>query len=83
MSYILAPPASPVSYPISVANGGTGSTDKETAVITLTSPAFNGSAQSPDWGILPIPPIGSTDPTEIANVCNQLIVALQQLMVIS
>ena len=83
MSYILAPPGASASYPIAVDKGGTGSENVLDAMITLTSPAFADSSQTPDWGAIPIPPIGSEDPGEIAAVCNQLITALQSLRVIT
>jgi len=48
MSYVLT--ASSISTPVSIANGGTGSTTKGAAMIALTSAAFNNSAQTATWG---------------------------------
>ena len=83
MSYILFNTEStPVSYPISVANGGTGETDAVNAMITLSSPAFQVSAVAPDWGTQNVDGSLAPDAFENFTAINNLNAALKSIGVI-
>lgn len=83
MSYILFKAGSSISTPVSIANGGTGADTKAQAVINLTSPAFNNSAQSSDWGAIYIPESLAPDPSENMIAINTLLQTLQVLGVLA
>ena len=83
MSYILFNTEStPVSYPISVANGGTGETTAQGAMIALSSPAFGFSAESLDWGIQPVAAPAAPDLGAIEFSLVELLAALQNIGII-
>lgn len=81
MSYVLTVSSS-ISTPVSIANGGTGSTTKGAAMIALTSAAFNNSAQTATWGTETVSL--SEFPTEASNFAalNALIGALDDLGIV-
>jgi len=72
MSYILTASSS-ISTPVSILNGGTGETTAANAMISLSSPAFQDSASSSDWGSLTV-----AEPTPLVASNNAAIVALIQ-----
>ena len=82
MSYILTASGSSLATPVSIANGGTGAATANAAVVNLTSPAFEQSASSPDWGAIPVPAPTTPDPAELQNSIQELLKALQNLSII-
>ena len=82
MSYILTASGSSLATPVSIANGGTAADNESQAMINLSSPAFDISSKSPDWGAIPIIPPGGPDPIENERAINELIAALQVMGVV-
>lgn len=69
MSQVIVPYS--LVTPVTIANGGTGGISKDEAITNLSSPAFNTSAQSADWGALTVfAPVG--DPDTAANQASIL-----------
>ena len=84
MSYILfKSTGSSIATPVSIANGGTAADNKSDAMINLTSPAFNSSAQNSNWGTINVPESGAPDPIENQIAVNTIIQALQDLGVLA
>lgn len=83
MSYILTATSTPLATPISILNGGTGSTTASGAIENLTSADFLVSASSTSWGQIsvasPTPPFSTDDN---GSVLTDLIDALAALGVI-
>jgi hypothetical protein len=82
VSYILTA-ATVVPSPTTVANGGTGGTTASEAIINLSSPAFNTSAQSGDWGTISVSPPAAPDAASNYAAILELINTLTALGVIA
>ena len=82
MSYILFSSGSSLATPVSIANGGTGANNPIDAMVNLSSPAFDISSKSPDWGLLSIIPPAGSNPHENERAIIELIGTLQVLGVI-
>ena len=82
MSYILFSSGGGIATPVSIVNGGTGAYNPNDAMVNLSSPAFDISSKSPDWGLLPIIPAVGANPHENERAINELITALQMLGVV-
>ena len=84
MSYILFSSGSSLATPVSIANGGTGAITAPLAMDALTSSAFSTSSQSTDWGSTVVnPPTFPFDIDNVADVVDQLILALQGVGVLA
>ena len=84
MSYILFSSGSSLATPVSIANGGTGAITALSAMEALTSVAFSRSSQSGDWGGTTVnPPSFPPDVDNVADVVDQLILALQGVEILS
>tara|TARA_R110001632_G_scaffold117970_1_gene230193 strand:- start:279 stop:533 length:255 start_codon:yes stop_codon:yes gene_type:complete len=84
MSYILFSSGSSLATPVSIANGGTGAITAPLAMDALTSSAFSTSSQSTDWGSTVVnPPTFPFDLDNVADVVDQLILALQGVGVLA
>jgi hypothetical protein len=82
MSYFQIPATEATTYPISVANGGTGATTPSEAITNLSSPAFNNSAQSVDWGVISVAPPAAPDAAANSATIIELLNTLTALGVI-
>ena len=83
MSYILfASSGGGLATPVSIVNGGTGSDNPSGAMVNLSSPTFDISSKSPDWGLIPITPPAAPDPAENERAIQELITALRTLGVV-
>ena len=84
MSYILfASSGGGLATPVSIVNGGTGSDNASGAMVNLSSPNFDASSKSVDWGLIPItPPLVPADPVENERAINEIITTLQTLRVV-
>jgi len=82
MSYVLTTAGASVTYPISVANGGTGATTAQNAMITLSSPAFESSASNNSWGTVNVPEPPIADATMNKAAIDAILQALVSLGVL-
>tara|TARA_R110000803_G_scaffold27367_2_gene64038 strand:- start:1543 stop:1797 length:255 start_codon:yes stop_codon:yes gene_type:complete len=83
MSYILFSSGSSLATPVSIANGGTGNITAPLAMNALTSTAFSTSSQNINWGSTVVDsPILPADLDNVADVVDQLILALNDLGVL-
>lgn len=85
VSYFQRPSSSgtSVTLPLVVGEGGTGAVNKGSAVTNLTSAAFSTSSQNVNWGSTAVDsPILPADLDNVADVLDQLILALNALGVL-
>lgn len=83
MSYFQRPSSgTSITLPLAVAEGGTGATTPSQGMINLSSPAFDVSASSPDWGQLPVPAPAVPDANENFVAITELLTTLRTLGVI-
>jgi len=84
MSYILFSSGSSLATPVSIANGGTGSTNASDAMEALTTTEFASSSQSTNWGGISITaPSEPFDADQNATAIIDLIDILTTLGVLS
>lgn len=84
MSYILFSSGGGLATPVSIANGGTGSTNESDAMEALTTVGFASSSQSTDWGGITITaPSEPFDTDQNATAIIDLIDVLTTLGVLS